>query len=66
MYEIHPNVPTKVAYIGYWSDRMGLRIKETKKWERRRDMEVIYDILMAIFINNCISMSWPEIFHFSL
>ena len=40
MYEIHPSVPMKVAYIGYWNMKMGIQVKENKKWIRRHDLEV--------------------------
>ena len=55
MYEIHPSVPTKVAYIGYWSDRMGLRIKETNKWERRHDLQVCNQLFYSFDRNTFIN-----------
>ena len=40
MYEIHPSLPMKVTYIGYWNAKMGIQVKENKKWIRRHDLEV--------------------------
>ena len=40
MYEIHPSLPMKVKYIGYWNMKMGIQVKENKKWIRRHDLEV--------------------------
>ena len=43
MYEIHPTMPRKFNYIGFWSNRGGFVISEWNKWIRRRNLQVNFD-----------------------
>ena len=40
-YEINSSVPRKILYYATWAIETGLRIKNTKKWSRRKNMEVM-------------------------
>ena len=53
MYEIHPTMPRKFNYVGFWSDRGGFVISEDNKWIRRRNLQV--KILIVIFLATVIS-----------
>ena len=50
MYEIHPSLPMKVKYIGYWNMKMGIQVKENKKWIRRHDLEVHIRKLIGLIV----------------
>ena len=50
MYEIHPSLPVKVTYLGYWNNKMGIQVKENKKWIRRHDLEVHIRKLVLLIV----------------
>ena len=39
-YEINSSVPRKILHYAAWVTETGLRIKNTSKWSRRKNMEV--------------------------
>ena len=41
LYEIHPTLPKQVLFYGLWDSSIGLLLNETKKWDRRKNLQVI-------------------------